>query len=179
MPIMDALVAYWVCISAVAAGAVLYTLLKRRLANLAQPMRLKMATAGIELLRSNISEKDKNIIAFMMANAYSSLPSFLFVILFPITLAQIAWHYLVGGKKSSQDGPPNEEAGKFTGQFMLSTFAANPIIAAVAIVELLSLGFLCFLVGGQMLLFRALFATQKAETRNGKFWWNNSQRQAA
>lgn len=179
MPTHNALIVYWVYVCAIALAVVLHTLLKRRLADLAQPMRLKMAETGVELLRSNISEKDKNIIAFMVANAYSSLPALVFVIYFPFTLVKFAWSALMVGKKSPQEGPPNEDARKLTGQFMLSMFAANPIMASIAIVELLSLGFLCFLFGGQVLLFKAVFVTQKAEARKIGALLGDSQRQAA
>lgn len=160
MTTAHAIYLYWSGIACIAGIVIAYTLLIARLGDLVQPTRLRMADLGMSLLSSDISEDDKAVVQFMLANCFSgSLVSHMMWAL-PAALLKRILLKLFNPRRIEPSGPPSIECAKLAGYFQFSIFAANPIAASIVVFELVTIGFVGFLVGGQMLFLRAVIAAQ-------------------
>lgn len=165
MTIQQAAFIYWSTLLLLSVMIFVYVLLVRRLANLSQPMRLRMADIGMSLLESDLPEEDKVAVEFMLEHAFSFKPAVIMAVVFPIAMVRFLILKALGRKVSFTPENHSKTLGVFAIQFFLSTIAANPIAGFIIILEFLTFGFVGFLVGGQMIILKAAFATQRAETQ--------------
>ncbi len=162
---------YWFWVAAITTGiaVVVYTLIVHRLAEMAQPLRLRMVDSGRALLESDLPEADKRVVRYMLAHAFSGAQAWMLVLLLPFFVAgQIVVKMRPGGgaaKAHSAKPPINHECLVITGMFVFSIFAANPLAAFLLMLEMITFGFAGLLVGGPVLLSQAIFAAQSAEAR--------------
>jgi hypothetical protein len=128
----------------IAIVAVVYPVAMRLLLETAQPMRLKLAALGNELLdEPALSEKQRNLIMGMMDDAWD----WRFMLFSLIAAPRFAWRLLV---KRSLPNPFHQfsdpvvrsKVEKIAGYFALSTGAANPLAFAVFVFEFLLLAIL-------------------------------------
>jgi hypothetical protein len=160
MTTLEALLRFWLVLVISAALVVGYTLLVRRLAELLQPMRLEMAELGNRLLKSDLVQEDKNVVKFMVTHAYSPWSEIGFAIVLPFAVVFLIFRRVVGG---IQLRAPDSECAKLAHMAMGSMLAASPLAAVFVIAELLTIGFVGFLVEGNVLLVKAIFAALRAE----------------
>jgi tetrahydromethanopterin S-methyltransferase subunit B len=148
----------------VAGSFILYVFLLRRLADLVQPYRLRMAEVGEGLLCERPPEPIAEQIRFYLDNAFSGW----FMLVAAIALPAIILCILVmcltraGRKKLSQEQNINE---KLVALFLISTFAANPLFGIVLGAELLTFGLLAILIAGPTALMAALAQVLSAGAR--------------
>ena len=161
--IQQAAIQYWGILFLCTCFVVVYVALVRRLADQIQPMRLKMADTGMYLLDSEISEKDKITVCFMLEHTFSYKPAVALMILFPIVMVRSLFLKAIGRNTSTVPEGEAKIFGVFAVQFLLSAMAANPMAGLILILEFLTFGLVGFLVGGQVLLLRAAFTAQRAE----------------
>lgn len=165
MTIQHAATIYWITLLLLSAIVVIYVLLVKRLADLSQPMRLRMADIGMALLESDLPESDKVDVAFMLEHAFSFKPAVVMAVAFPIAMVRFLILKALGRRVSFTMKPHSKMLGAFAVQFLLSAIAANPIAGLVIVLELFTFGLVGFLVGGQVLIVKAAFATQRAEAQ--------------
>lgn len=162
MTTFHALVWFWTALGSMAIVFVGYIVLLRRLAETIQSKRLEMADIGISILMSDLPENEKRAVSFMLKHAFNGWPASAFVVYLPVHMIRFIWLRITRRKiiyNSFSDG----RCSKVANIFMFSTLAANPIAAAIVLFEVLTFGFVCFIIGGHMLLLRAVFAAQRAE----------------
>ena len=154
---------FWAAVAGCSAAVIVYTILVRRLAELVQPFRLAIADRGIVQLSSNIADSDKQVVQFMMTHAFRMWPAAMLVIFLPIETVSLIWVKMVG--REPPKGAPNRECAIIARHFLISTLAANPIAAVILVVEMMTFGFVAFLVGGHLLVSKALFESQRVEAK--------------
>lgn len=160
MTTRDALFWYWVALAVSGVIVVGYVLLVRRLAELLQPMRLDLAELGNHLLKIDLNQKDKDVVKFMVTHAFSPWSAFGFAIALPAAVTFFIFERFRGVQMNA----PNDNCAKLAYMAMISMLAASPLAAVFVIGELLTFGFVGFLVAGNILLMKAIFAALRAET---------------
>lgn len=168
MTTFHALVWFWVLLGSVALLVISYTLLLRRLADAIQSKRLEMADIGRSILLSDLPEDDKRTVSFMLKHAFDGWPAATLIVYVPLHLTRLVWLKVIR-RRSVVNTTPNNECAKVANLFMFSTLAANPIAAIVVLFEILTFGLVGFIVGGHVLLLRAIFAAQRAEANSPLF----------
>ncbi len=137
-------------IAIVSALAILYGVLLRRLATIAEPYRFQLAERGEKYLALCDNPKEKSQIRFYLDNAFN--PWIAFAACFFLWLAL----FMVAAKKSANDFEPTSvsEHEQIANLFTLSVFAANPLFGAVVTVEMVLVTVAVVLIAGNFALVR-------------------------
>lgn len=168
MTTFHALLWFWMLLGSVALLVISYMLLLRRLADTIQSKRLEMADIGRSILLSDLPEDDKRTVSFMLKNAFNGWPAFALIVYVPFHVVRLVWLKAIR-HRSLVNAAPSAECAKVANLFMFSTLAANPIAAVIMLFEILTFGLVGFIVGGHVLLLRAIFAAQRAEASESLF----------
>ena len=126
----------------------------RRLAELTQPHRLRMADLGNDLLRGNLPKDDAAAIRFSLDHAFSPWPMLAAVFLIPIVML---WA-LIGVARAQE--PPRLYGGKMRWEFeklsTLSAFVANPICGLIVVAQFAVFVLIAIFFSSQEAFFRAV-----------------------
>jgi hypothetical protein len=139
----------------------LYVLLLRRLAEIVQPFRLKMAEDGETLLASGLSERDEFQVRYYLDNAFSAKPMAAAAFMLPFFV-------LCDLVRSALGRPPPRislATSRLSFLFTLSAFAANPLFGIIVLVEVFYMGSVVILVADPSILLRAAAALLRAEAK--------------
>ena len=165
----DALSYYYLVIGEVTLAALAYAFIVRRVAEMMQPLRLKLAERGATALgQSTISESDKDLIRFMLTEAYSRWPAWVLAVVLPFELIRML------GRRQIDAPGRNDECGQLGSMFLVSSLAASPLASIIVLIELLTIGFAAFLVNGHVAVARAVLASQRVEARGWGHAWLRS-----
>ena len=154
-------------IAVVVAAVCTYLVLVRRLADLVQPYRLRLAELGEEMLGSgDLTPGRERQIRFYLDNAFNG---------WIMTVAALAVPFVaIFGLTASLAGrrPPRviEQDDRTSLLFALSVFAANPLFGTIVAIEIFIFGILLPVVAGHRALiaaFDALMRVKSAATRFG------------
>jgi hypothetical protein len=141
------------------AGVVGYLFVLRRLADMAQPLRLELANAGERLLASGISHARKNQVSFCLGNAFSGYVMLIAVLVFPVAVLGKMF-----SKRAALDTVHQSfDEKKLTVLFGVSAFVANPIFGTILAVEFFLLGLVLFIAHGPAAVAAAVMQTLRAE----------------
>ncbi|GBR08883.1 hypothetical protein [Acetobacter oeni] len=152
----------------VCAAVIGYAFVKRRVAEAAQPARLKFAQLGKKLLDSEtLSEKDRSVVESGIASAFSGWPMFLFVLAIPASAAKLAVQYISGirGNKISSADENSDDLRVFKGLMFLSWGAASPLVFLVCIAEMLIVSLFVLVICGS---WRAIEQTMEIFINSGE-----------
>jgi hypothetical protein len=151
----------------VGGGTCVYALILRRIADLAQPLRLQLAREGEWLLGNPWSREDEQVIRFMLDNAFNPLPMVVASIGLPIAIA-VALVKAIAGKdqlpKTTNRELRNRQV-KVSGLFALSSFAANPVFGLIVLCEVLILGSILVLLVSYRALVLAILNVLMVEAK--------------
>ena len=140
-----------------------YLLLCRRLADMAQPIRLKIAETGERLLASSINDRRKSQVRFYLDNAFSGLIMPIVTLLLPLCCL-VAFCEIIT-KQQHKAMHMGDDEQKLSGFFVISTAAANPIFALLVAIEVILLFPLLFVASGPTAIATTIAALVKAERK--------------
>ena len=123
------------------------------------------------VLRSDLPEQDKRTVRFMLSHAYSASPAFVMALVLPSQVMRFIWLQAIG--RPEPFAAPNKECAAVAQMFVFSALAASPIAGLFLVIEMVTIGFIGYLVGGHILLLRAFLATQRAEAVGPRGWFND------
>lgn len=154
---------YLRAVSFVVIGAAVYVFLARRLADLVQPLRLRLAREGEALLASSLDPDDARQVRFWLDNAFSAVPAAIFVMMFPMLMTNT----LIGRLLGKHPKPLRSGAAmrRLSLLFMASAFAANPLFGVIALLELILFGVTVGVLTDPLLLFRSVLSVLGLEAR--------------
>jgi len=140
---------------AVFIAALFYIYLLNRLAVFVQPIRLKLAREGSDLLRGGgLSQKDMPVVVFYLSKAYDATPVFWGVILFPVG-ALLAFIKAVKTRFQGKVLPKgNSSMERMAFLFSVSILAANPFLGAILLLEFLAFAIFIIITTAQLDVFR-------------------------
>jgi len=163
---MDTLEAFqwmYILVAAISASTVGYALLLRRLAVLVHPLRLRLADVCRDILQKKLSSDDRDAVRWMLRNAFNPLVPLILAIVLPFLLLYLSLRLIFAPSTRTSSDESGIEKLKATGLFLVSVAAANPLAALVICVELTTLGFIAFLIGGTPLILEAIIKALRAE----------------
>lgn len=132
---MDMTLGAQIALATVIVALLVYPLITSGLARAVQPLRLRMADLGCELLASpHISERDKNVIDGMLADAYRWRTLAEFVVFLPVYMVQMRRRRVP--KIVIEDAETRKKFREFMSLHLTSAIAANPVFAFLLVIEL-------------------------------------------
>jgi len=166
MTTVQALFWFWAALGSFCIVIGGYVVVLRRLAEMMQSVRLNLADRGMAILLSDTPDSDKKIVRFMLKNAFSAWPATMLAFYLPIHVAHLVWMKIVRRQSVTNGTTVSNDLANLYYRFTFSTLAANPVATILIIVEVMTIGLVGFVVGGHMLLLKAVFAAQRTEVSN-------------
>jgi hypothetical protein len=128
----------------------LYAIVLRQLAKAVQPLRLRLAEEGEALLTEGVlSIEEESDVRMFLDNAYDG-----WVAVFLMLMMPAAMFYLLIDPTGTDDRA-TERSAKLSWLFLVSVFAANPFVGALAIMEFVVLAFVMVIATGSFAMLRA------------------------
>jgi hypothetical protein len=117
-----------------------YPLILWRLNGFVEPDRMRLAETGERLLqRSDLSREDRNMVEWMMGNAFNGWIAVAAVFAFPLAavlmLLSGAWRERFLSRSSARSMEVKNEMAMIRRLFFISIFAANPLFGIAVITE--------------------------------------------
>jgi hypothetical protein len=129
-----------------ALASLLYGWILRRLADLVQPLRLRLAVLGERVLGSNPSRSRRDQTEFYLDHTFSGWVMPVASVGFPIAALFGLLKYAAG--KFELTPEPNEEDDRMMLMFSGSVFAANPLFGSIVVVEFAIVALLSLMLAG-------------------------------
>lgn len=144
-----------------------YALILRRLADAAQPARLRLAEEGEALLaEGNLGVENERQVRIYLENAFSGKTALIAALAIPIAMI-----WLVFQQPQEQSREVEARLSRLGDWFALSVFAANPIFGIVVAVEIILLGTTLAILTGSFSAVRAAVALLFRSDRGALGWF--------
>ena len=141
-----------------------YSFVLRRMADVVQPFRTKLARQGEKLLAKANTDIDKNQIKFYLDHAFCGWIAPLAVIIFPVSaLIYVLMSFSKSGRARVFDADLRESDGGLAFLFAISIFAANPLFGLLLAAEIISFGAIVVLAIGPSALLSVVSTSLKVE----------------
>ena len=160
----------------IAAVAVcLYAALLRRLADLAAPLRLRLASLGEQTIAMDIEEEDRLAITLMLDHAFNPMAT---VVVAIATILSVFPALFTSRHRPTRIAPEVRlNRGKLLTYFLISIGAANPLFGVIVVAEMLILFITLGLISGQSYVVRTALSLARMEARAlsalSSFGWRN------
>ena len=143
-----------------AAAAVTYALVVRRLADIAQPYRLELAALGERIIAEGSSTDSRDQARFYLDHAFSGWVAVAAVVLVPFASL---WTLATFWRRGPQKVRASREDDRAAILFLGSIFVANPIFGTLMMIEFFLFGLILSLAGGTAAVMSAVDALVRAE----------------